>query len=195
MVHLLGPEQQRSRQTVHGRVAPSLVVESAIFIQETEHVAVLLGTEEVHICYLEIRPEMAHVPQITVRVAITQQGKEVTERPGHGRCGHHGGPERCCRVVHERLVFGEFAEERRHRTTIFPKRNCVSVCFAVLCHFDKWIVCDGAGEGYIRFDAPVPLVRLESGVIVEETMRFMSGEIYFNMTVTTYPDWNLHMWW
>lgn len=38
----------------------------------------------------------------------------------------------------------------------------------MLDHFDERIVCDRTGEVYVRLDAPVPLVRLEGRVIVEE---------------------------
>ena len=64
-VQLLRLQEQRQRQAMNGRVAPSFVVESTSGIQVAKESSVLFRTEEVQVSYLEIRPKVAEVPGIT----------------------------------------------------------------------------------------------------------------------------------
>lgn len=173
VMQLLGSQQHRSRQTVHWRIPPPLIVKPTIFIQKAEEIPVQRRAKEVHIRNFEVAPEVAHIPCIPFPITITQQRKKVAERPRHGRSCHHRGPERSRGISQAGFVLGQLAEQRCCCLAVLPERDCVAVCFALFGHFDKRIVGDCAGEGYVGFDAPVPFVRLEGGVIVEESMEWL----------------------
>lgn len=55
------------------------------------------------------------------------------------------------------------------------------------------ILCDGAGERDAWLNAPVPLVLLESWVVIEYATQFSTDPRYSQVSNCKYPELNLHM--
>lgn len=167
VVQLLGAQQQRGGERVHAGVAPALVVEAALAVEEAEEVAVLLGAEEVEVADLEVGPEVAQVPQVAARVVQRERGPRPPQAPRHPRRAHEALPQVRRADALPSLELADGAEERRDRVVQLPQRDRVPVLLLLLAHHPERVVRDGAGKLDVRLDAPVPLVLLQRGHVVE----------------------------
>jgi len=139
--------EQAERDTVHWCVAPSFVEESACTVQMSKVIFIGLATPEIHVCNLEVAPEMACAVAMGFEVvlwaalAIDQPGHGVVLVKMFGMCGEE---------------FDGFRPERGNRFWTIVEIDVEAVGLIVVLHVTEHVVIDVAEE--LDFGLYTPVV-------------------------------------
>lgn len=150
-VNLVLLQHQRSGNAVDRRIAPALVEESALMVEEVEVIHIRLAAQPVKTADLEIRPEMAVVPGIPP--IIREETHTIILLDMLGMALH--------KLLHR-------IPQRRHRLDVLKQRQHKGVLLIVLLHEAEGVEGDVAVQLDARLHAPVELVLLHQRMAEEE---------------------------
>lgn len=143
---------------MHGSVSPSFVEETTRTVQVVEEVLVLLATEEFHVSYFKVTPEVAGRESLSTMVVFW--ALDAIREPVDG-----GIFVDIIGMVGKEL--GSLGPKGRQSLGVVVERNGEAVCLVVVLHIAEHVVVYVAEEMNLRLDTPVPASVLERRVLVE----------------------------
>lgn len=154
--------KQPQRYRMYRRIPPPLIKEPPSAIQMVEIVLIRLTPPELHICDLEVAPEMTR--RVSIRFLVVSRPPLFVLEP---RTGVHGAVFDVIRVGLDELEgFGpQCGDGLGGVVEVYGE----AVGFVVVLHVAENVVVDVAEEMDLGFDSPVVAYVLESGVVVEKT--------------------------